>query len=267
MYRKFGERRCAAFVRALEATGNVTLAAERACVSRSWVLKRRREDPGFDAACRAAIAAACGSLGEREANRHPDKGWGSLDGVELVVRGTTGGRSGAAKPRVQVARARAGQWTARVENRFLAVLAATCNVKAALAEVGMSKASAYAHKKRWAGFERRWHAALAEGAVQLEWALLEGAANPFSEAELPPPVPTPPMGAEEMLHSLHMHKKRLFGIGRGTPGGHGRLPEIGAVTAKIACGIAAVEAAKGLGEGEKAGFAKAVTLRRGTGGG
>ena len=38
--------------------GNVTLAAERAKVSRSWVERHRALDPAFDAACREAIASA-----------------------------------------------------------------------------------------------------------------------------------------------------------------------------------------------------------------
>ena len=144
---KMGERRRAAFLRALAASGNQTLAAEQACVSRSWVCKERAASPAFDAEVRALIAAADARLRGGEGNA-PPRGWGHLDGVELVVRGTHGRR-------VQIARARAGQWTARTETRFLEVLGATCNAKAAYAAAGKSKGSAYGHKRRWPGFGRR----------------------------------------------------------------------------------------------------------------
>ena len=58
------------------------------------------------------------------------------------MRGTGGappaGAGQARGRRVQIARARVKQWTPRVEDRFLATLAATCNVKAACAEVRMT---------------------------------------------------------------------------------------------------------------------------------
>ena len=76
---------------------------------------------------------------------------------------------------MQIARARLKQWTPRIEDRFLAVLAATCNVKAACAEVGMTAASAYAHRKRWPAFAGRWDEAVEEGYARLEFALVENA--------------------------------------------------------------------------------------------
>src|SRR3954466_12743348 len=124
MTAKMSVKRREAFLRALEATGNQTLAAERACVSRSWVCKERGLSPDFDARCRAAIAAADSGLAGAEGNRPGAQGWGHLDGVELVVRGSN-------RRHLQIARARAGQWTARTEDRFLEVFAATCNAKAA----------------------------------------------------------------------------------------------------------------------------------------
>src|SRR5688572_13253936 len=109
MYKKMSGRRRDVFLRALEVSGNQTLAAERACVSRSWVCKERALNPAFDAEVRAAIEAADARLRGGEGNRPQAKGWGHLDGVELVVRGSN-------RRRAQVARARAGQWTARSED-------------------------------------------------------------------------------------------------------------------------------------------------------
>jgi hypothetical protein len=208
MHKEMSERRRGAFLRALAATGNQTLAAEKAGVSRSWVGKARGLDAGFDAACRAAIAAAGARLKGGEGNR-PPKGWGLLDGAELVVRGTNGRR-------VQIARARAGQWTARTEQRFLAAAGATLNVKASCAEAGKSFGSAYAHRGRWPGFARRWEETLDAGTDRLEERLIERAENPFAEPETPLPGAQPSlpgMTVAEAIHLLHMHRRRILQLG------------------------------------------------------
>jgi hypothetical protein len=246
MYKKMSEARRRAFLRALEETGNQTLAAERARVSRSWACQRRMSDPGFDAACRAAIEAARRRFGPAE-RCAPPRGWGFLDGEELVVRGTGGGGGG---KRVQVARARLDQWTPRVEDGFLAVLQATCNVKAALSAVGKSKGSAYTHRKRWPGFARRWREAEEAGMLRLDWALVEHAQNLTSRSELPPPAPMPPLGVEEILHSLYMHG-HLRGMGR-PPGRLPKAPSFEAVCASILYKIEAIERAEALSEADKA---------------
>jgi len=110
MSAKISAARKAAFLKALAERGNFTLSAEKAKVSRSWVLLHRKADAAFDAACREAVAAAKARLGAHP-ERRPPSGWGHLDGVELVVRGTNGRR-------VQIARARLHQWTPRVRTGF-----------------------------------------------------------------------------------------------------------------------------------------------------
>ncbi len=205
---RMSERRRDAFLAALEESGNQTLAAEKACVSRSWVCKERGLNPEFDAEVRAAIAAADGRLKGGDGNRPPE-GWGFLDGVELVVRGSN-------RRRVQIARARAGQWTARTERRFLAAAGATVNVKAACAEIGKSFGSAYAHRHRWPGFARRWDDTLDTATDMLEERLYERAENIFAEPE--PPLPEPPalpaMTVAEAIHLLHLQQRRMLELGR-----------------------------------------------------
>ena len=232
MSAKFGPRRKAAFLKALAICGNQTLAAERVAVSRSWVGLQRASDPSFDAACRDAIAAAqlrlCSSPvpaqppegaespspAEGRGSSRPPAGWGFLDGAELVVRGSGGSGGGR---RVQIGRARAHQWTARVEARFLGALAATCNVKAACAEVGMHAPSAYAHRKRWRAFAEAWDAAIEEGYARIEIALLERGCNLFSDPEDIAPIEDHPIAAmtvAEAIHLLHMHKHQVHGAGK-----------------------------------------------------
>ncbi|PAX07115.1 hypothetical protein [Sphingomonas lenta] len=74
MSAKTSERRRAAFFKALAETGNQTLAAERAKVSRSWVSLHRAGDPAFRAEMEAAIASAEARL-DRAAGVGPAAKW------------------------------------------------------------------------------------------------------------------------------------------------------------------------------------------------
>ena len=147
----------------------------------------------------------------------------------MVVRGTGGAAlrdaasSSSAAPqdernvgrRVQIARARVKQWTPRTEQRFLAALAATCNVKAACREVGLWPPSAYNHRNRWPAFARAWDEAIEEGYVRIEASLVEAAGcNPYSELEEVPVAEMPPMTIDQKIHLLHMHKHQVLGLGK-----------------------------------------------------
>jgi hypothetical protein len=252
MTAKMSDRRRSAFLEALKACGNQTLAAERVCVSRSWVCKERGLNPQFDEACRRVIAAAQARLRGAEGNRPPE-GWGHLDGVELVVRGTKGRR-------VQIARARAGQWTARTERRFLAVLAATGNAEAAYVAAGKSKGSAYSHRRRWAGFERQWGEAVEQSCVRLELGLAHHAMNLFSTPELPEPAPVS-MTPDQAIHSLHMNKRRLFNLGK-RPGRRGAPPSMEAVTSRVMRAVEAVQRGRALDPAQAASDRSEWELRR-----
>lgn len=233
MTRKFSQARKDAFLAALRETGNQTIAAERAKVSRSWVQLHRSEDAGFKQAMDEAVAEAKAALrqaqGERGEGCKPPTGWGFLDGAELVVRGTGGAGGG---KRVQIARARVRGWSPRVEERFLAALGATCNVKAACAEVGLTAASAYGHRRRWPAFARRWDAAVEEGYDRIEMGLIECAGSFLSGEGLPDAEPLTGMTVDHAIHLLHMHKHQVHRIG-GRPGLRARWPDIEEVRAVI----------------------------------
>ena len=199
MTAKMDAARQRAFFAGLQATGNQTLAAERAKVSRSWVHLHRSGDPAFRRAMDEAVAAAKKRFAAH-GSRKPPTGWGYLDGEELVVKGTGGAGGG---KRVQIARSRLKQWSPRVEARFLRTLSQTCNVKAACAEVGLTPASAYKHRKRWQGFADRWKQALEDGYVQLEAGLVFAAGNFLSgEAEVGP------ITNMTMAHALELFEAR-----------------------------------------------------------
>lgn len=199
---KTSPARVAAFFRALEETGNRTIAAERARVSRSWVKHRGRADPDFAARVTATVAAAAERLRAAASTVPPSK-WAAQAGEELIVRGA-GGRL------AQVRRARLNEWTARVEDRFLAVLAATCNVMRACRVVGVTPAAAYQRYHRWDGFAGRWDAALVAGYERLEMALVENAIRSLGDApDYPPDVPMQPVTFDDAFRLLRQHTRRV----------------------------------------------------------
>lgn len=215
MTRKFDEAREQAFIAALGESGNLTLSAERTGVSRSWVRLRRQGSGRFDQQVRQTLRLAAEELPRRAVVAGtPPLAWREHEGVALTVRGV--GDTGAASRarRVQLGRARARQWTAAVEARFLEALGATCNVKAAAKAAGRCHSSAYAHRQRWPAFAAAWDAALKRATARLEAALLAGWCDPAGGA----PVaerPIEPMSAEQALELLKLHRAREAGrLGR-----------------------------------------------------
>jgi hypothetical protein len=202
-----GARR-AAFLKALGKTGNYAVACEQAGVSRGWALKARREEARFDAACREAVAGAKARLVAAGAWAR-GRSSGHLDGVELVVRGTGG--SGGGK-RVQIARARAGQWGPRTEETFLQTLRWTCNVKASYEAVGMSKGSAYTHRRRRPEFARCWQDALREGHQRISSSLIASGCNFFSDPDALPEIEIGPMSVGDAIRILRMHERSAAGV-------------------------------------------------------
>lgn len=221
MSKKFSAQRKRAFLDYLAQTGNQTLSAERAKVSRSWVCLHRKTDPEFDAECREALRQAQDRL-KREARTMltddvaspslapPLKGRGSgpLDpkwrwheGVELVVGGTNGRRT-------QVRRANVGSWTPKVEERFLAVLAGTANVRLACREVGMWPPAAYNHRNKFPGFARAWDQAVEIGMCELESQVHENL-NHFFDRDMPEPaVPMRDVSVMDAIRVVRMYEKR-----------------------------------------------------------
>ncbi|MEP7349496.1 MAG: hypothetical protein ABI668_06025 [Sphingorhabdus sp.] len=207
MSKKASAARTEAFFQALAETGNQTISAERARVSRSWVSLHRSADPEFKARMEACIAEARARLSTAGSVKHSGK-WANIDGEELVVRGSRGRRA-------QISRARLKQWTLRGEQRFLSVLRATCNLELACREVGLSVPSVYKHADRWPRFAGAWKAALEEGYHALELAMLENGMRSLDpdaaeEMDWEPAIPMEPMTPEQGLALLHMNKHSAF---------------------------------------------------------
>ena len=131
------------YLRALADTGNATLAAARARVSRDWAYKRRFGDPRFDAWCQAMIEQfRAGPPHRPAADAAPPHPTLSLQGRGLR--------------RVQVRRDRVGGWSAAKEAQFIERLLETCSVWLASAEVGLSTVSAYRRRQVRPAFAAAW---------------------------------------------------------------------------------------------------------------
>jgi hypothetical protein len=233
------------FVR-LAATGNATLAAKRAGVSRTWVYRWRCEDADFAQEWDAALATfkrrmrkrARGAAARRRLVSRADAP--TREGP-LVMRRTRGGRP-------QIALARPHDWTEDQEDRFFAVLGATLNVTAATRAAGFSGKGAWARRRADAAFGRRWDAVTEEAEHRLELRLMElaardigaladddtAAADAAAEAH-----PFDPDLAKWLL------KHRRDGARRGRRGWHAAEPDIEAVRAEILRKVAAMERARG----------------------
>jgi hypothetical protein len=138
------------YLRILADTGNATLAAEAAGVSRTWAYKRREVDLRFDGWCREMVGLAKARLPARVNRDRPDG------------------------------------WTAAKEARFLDRLQATCSVPLAAAEVGLSAGSAYQRRRVRPAFAAAWDEAERIGWPPADQPWLESAIC-FFEGRAPPP--------------------------------------------------------------------------------
>ena len=116
MTAKIDKGRQVAFLRALSETGNLTLSAERAGVSRSWPRLQRKADAGFDADYLAALAKAGRRLDRQEDNRAA-QGWREAGDAELIVVGPKGGGGSCAAGRARGRRSRSADSSPRCARR------------------------------------------------------------------------------------------------------------------------------------------------------
>jgi hypothetical protein len=200
---------CTAFCRALAATGNIRLACAQTGLNRSTLFKRRAAHPRFALEWDAALAAAHATLrasgkGEGDRPARP-AGGGAVPQTPILTHGRHG------RPQLRLS-GRARRITPAAIHAFLAALSATANVRLAARAAGFAHSSFYALAARDPAFEREMDAALALGVERLEMALLESTlADPNAHAEWrhndPPPIP--PMSADQALHLMTLHQRRV----------------------------------------------------------
>jgi len=174
-----------AYLRALADTGNASLAAARARVSRDWAYKKRKADAGFDGLCREMIARFRGSRAPLP-NPSPAKGRGAR--------------------RRRVNRDRVGGWTAGKEARFLERLAATCSVPFASAAVGLSAGSAYERRKVRPHFAAAWDEAERIGWPPIDQPWMEAVLCLVTDREPSPDNPVRITGIDDVLQLMKRNR-------------------------------------------------------------
>jgi hypothetical protein len=188
-----------AYLRALAETGNATLAAERARVSRDWAYKKRKTDARFDAWCRE-MAARFGEM-PPPLHGHSIDPNGPME-PSSPLRPASLSREGRGNKRVRVNRDRAGGWTAELEARFIERLRATCSVPIAAAEVGLSTVSAYRRRQVRPGFAEQWDEALRTGWPPAEQPWIESAMCFLEGQQQPPGNPVGITSVAEVLQGM-----------------------------------------------------------------
>ncbi len=268
MSHKTSPARRAAFFDALRATGNQTLACERAKVSRSWVQLQRSTDPRFRADVSAAVAEAkASSLATLRIKS------GATSGAEAARRLGPSRRRGAGRE----GHGRLGRRQAHPD-RAGAVEAVDAAGGAAVPDRadgdvqrdgGLRGGGDDAVRRLCAPQALAavrgdlWDEAIAEGFARIEIALLENALNLFSaRPELPPDTPLRGMDVAQAIRLLHMHKHGVLGLG-GKPGRWRRPKGIEHHRESIRRKVAAIIAARDIPPEARAADARAYKRRRG----
>lgn len=245
MPKRISEKRVEAFFKALSETGNQTLAAERARVSRDWVRRRGKQDPAFRERVVATVEEAEAQL-LAAVEAAPPEGWGaSADGEVLAIRGC-------GRRRALIARVRLDHWSPTMEASFLTALASTCNVTRSAEAIGVTTEGAYQRRRRWPAFRERWDEALVIGHIRLDFALIENATNMLEQVEPDYDAPIPPMTFDQALQYLALHNRTVNKLPGRSPGVRRKPVDVEALKAEILRKIAVIDAANAMGDPDAA---------------
>jgi hypothetical protein len=105
------------------------------------------------------------------------------------------------------------QWSDEAEELFLDVLASCGNVRFAARATGFTTFTAYRQRRMRADFAEKWRAAVDQGYVRLELALLEAANDTMAGKEFDADRPIPKMTVEQAMNVLRAHCGEVKGGG------------------------------------------------------
>jgi hypothetical protein len=111
----------------------------------------------------------------------------------------------------QVIRSKGDRWTEEAEAVFLDHLAASCNVLASCEAAGFCNTSVYKRRREDAAFAQRWQAALEQGYLRIEMALVRRAADALEGFAPDPDTPIPVMTVEQAIKVLDRHRATVEG--------------------------------------------------------
>ena len=197
-----------AFVKAIERTGNIRMAARLTGIAYGTMQHRRRIAPSFAQQIAAALAFAQVRLAGQGGAKRPIGPSAGRDphrtrGGEAVVVALPDGR-------LQMRAAQPGKLTREGEQAFLTALSATANVRLSAAAAGASVAAFYRRRRQCPAFAREMRLALQTGYERIEGALIESWLPEAHEDDAwrhndPPPIPA--MTANQALQLLYLHQK------------------------------------------------------------
>ncbi len=148
------------------------------------------------------------------------------------------------KGRAQKVKTGGAQWSDEAEALFFDILAASCNVTLAAAEVGFSTFTVYRQRRMRPEFAEHWQAALTQGYARLEMALLQAANDSLEGIEFDADQPIPKMTVEQAMNVLRAHRNAVYGDGKGGPGRYARRRDLREVQGSILKKIAAIDNAR-----------------------
>ena len=151
---------------------------------------------------------------------------------------------GGGKDGPQRVHSRGKRWTDAAETIFLDALAASCNVSWAAALCGFSTEALYARRRRDPAFAAKWQAALVQGYVRLETALVAAALATIEGRAPDPHFPIPPMTVADVIAVLKLHRAAVHGEGN-RPGWRGRPRSLDEVKQSILAKLSAFDRARG----------------------
>jgi hypothetical protein len=177
------------FLRELEATGNVRLAAEGAGVDFSTAYQRRKRHAEFGEAWAGALAVfASRSEDQPDLRRAPStipslgNGPPPRAGEDLIVRPSTDGSGSLVRAPHALTSPR---WGKRAQEAFLAKLTLSANVRHSAKKVGFSTQAVYKRRLKDRHFAAAWDAAVEVGKASVQAYLVEAAKRTFDPDELP----------------------------------------------------------------------------------
>lgn len=124
----------------------------------------------------------------------------------------------------QIINSKGKRWTDEAELLFLDALGATCNVTASARAAGFSTEAIHRRRRRDAGFAQRWAAALEQGYVRLETAMIRRATEAMDGLAADPDSVMPPVTFAEAINLLRLHRAGASAERAARGGGSRRRP-------------------------------------------
>ena len=219
------------FLKHLERSGNVRLAAEGAGVDYTTAYQRRKRHGAFAERWEGALRLYGSQFAqdEREGDTPPSPcGAAACPPDRLNAASTSsspssppkGGEDYVARPDGKLIRASEARWSPRKEEKFLLELTMSGSVKLAAKAAGFSTAALYKRRLKDKRFAAAWEAAVETGKARVQAYLVEAATRTFDPDELPigeaPELPNVSIGEAINIARL----QHAGGRGRGGKDSH-----------------------------------------------